>query len=122
MTARNVALSIILLITSHCESKKVGKFYEDFASGQNIVFARSAVVFKNKIECEKYYGQLGDYPLELTISAGGAFFVDQNTRASTIEQSEDTVRVLVTEGKWNGFEGWTSKLYVNKVFPILPAG
>ena len=122
MIARNFALILLPLSICDCESKKAGKIYEDFAPGQNILFAKSTVVFKSKTECDKYFGQLGDYPLELTISLGEAFYIDQNTRASIIEQSKDTVRVLITQGTKNGFEGWTSKLYVSKVFPILPTG
>ncbi|MBI4427503.1 MAG: hypothetical protein HY562_00110 [Ignavibacteriales bacterium] len=77
-------------------------------------------MFKSRLECEKFFSQLGDYPLELAVSAGAAFYVDQNTRAIVIEQTQDTLYLRVADGPKNGFSGWTSKLHVSKVFPILP--
>ncbi|MBI3006582.1 MAG: hypothetical protein HYY49_14395 [Ignavibacteriales bacterium] len=122
MSARKLALVLVVFFLSYCDSGKREMVYEDFPVGQNIVFSKSTVVFNSKTECETFFKQLGDYPLELAMSSGAAFYIDQNTRASIIEQSRDTVRVLITDGKMNGFHGWTSKLFVSKVFPILPAG
>ena len=122
MIKRNIVFFLLPLLIFSCESKKREKLYDDFAVGQNVVFKKTTVVFKSKTECDKYFDQLGDYPLELRISVGVAFFVEQNTRASILQQDQDTVRVLITEGPKNGFEGWTSKLYISKVFPILPSG
>ena len=104
-----------------CGPGKSQQGSQPFPSGQNVVFEKITLVASTKADYEEMTRLLSaNHPVDIMISMGRAYYVDPQTRASVLEQQEDSIRVLITEGARNGYKCWTSKRSVTKVFPVLP--
>jgi hypothetical protein len=106
-----------------CGPAKNQQDSQPFPVGQNVLFEKITLVASSKTDYEEMTHLLSaNHPVDMMISMGRAYYVEPQTRASVIEQQDDSIRVLISEGARNGYRCWTSKQSLTKAFPILPPG